>query len=216
DRTHQGEAETLRHHRRHRPSEPTGALRATDDQVVRRSGSNGPDHPGCAESVRVFQAGVLDMNASRPTHRECLADRVQGLRRPHGEDRYLSPGLLDDLEASFDRVLVTGIEHQVDALAYQPLALRVDLARRIRVRDLLDANEHIHRACSHYPGKGSHQTYVLYWPGGGAPGVLRDRREVGPEPGPAHGLQLVTQPLPGLRSQLRLLLCPSPRQAGRP
>src|SRR5438105_8840219 len=45
--------------------------------------------------------------------------------------------------------------------------------------------------------------------------VLRDRVEIGPEPGAAHGLQLVPQPLPGLLPQLRVLFRSRPRQARR-
>src|SRR5712692_10952555 len=46
--------------------------------------------------------------------------------------------------------------------------------------------------------------------------VLRDHGEVGTQPGAAHGLQLVAEPVPGLLSQLRLLLRPGSCQARRP
>ena len=41
-------------------------------------------------------------------------------------------------------MFVTGVEHQVHTFPDKPLGLWIELARRIRIRDLLDADEHIH------------------------------------------------------------------------
>src|SRR5207237_171996 len=68
----------------------------------------------------------------------------------------------------------------------------------------------------HYAEIGSDRTDVLSWKIHAAHRVRRDRGEVRAEPRPAHGIQLVAQPVPGLLSQLCLLLCPRPRKAGRP
>src|SRR5437773_2663713 len=68
----------------------------------------------------------------------------------------------------------------------------------------------------HYEEIGPDRTDVLSWKTHAPHRVRRDRGEVRAEPRPAHGIQLVAQPVPGLLSQLCLLLRPRPRQTGRP
>src|SRR5206468_12879118 len=68
----------------------------------------------------------------------------------------------------------------------------------------------------HYEQVAAHRTYVLSWRIHAPHGVCRDHGEVRAEPRPAHGLQLVAQSLPGLFSQLRVLLRPRSRQTCGP
>src|ERR1700682_4872248 len=72
-------------------------------------------------------------------------DGVDRLGWAHRDDRDLAGILLDKLESRLDPVLVTRVENEVDALADQPPGLRVELAGRVRIGNLLHADEDIHR-----------------------------------------------------------------------
>src|SRR5438094_2669370 len=68
----------------------------------------------------------------------------------------------------------------------------------------------------HYEEIVDGRTNVLLWETHAPHRIRRDRGEDRVEPRPAHGIQLVAQPLSGLLSQLRLLLRPRSRQTCGP
>src|SRR5438876_10645986 len=68
----------------------------------------------------------------------------------------------------------------------------------------------------HYEEIVDGRTNVLIWKTHAPHRIRRDRGEDRVEPRPAHGIQLVAQPLSGLLSQLRLLLRPRSRQTCGP
>src|SRR5438445_4163082 len=202
--------------RGHRARRSVRALGSADDQVVGLALDRPGDRPRRAQRIRVLQPRVGDQYAPVGAHRQRPSDCLHRPWWAHRDDGRLAPILLDDLEAGFDRVLVTRIEHDVDALAHQSLALRVELSGDVRIGNLLHADEDIHSWLLPLWETASDRTYVLSWKTHAPQRVFRDRGQVRPQPGPAHGLQLVAESVPGLLSQLRLLFCPRPCQARRP
>ncbi len=78
------------------------------------------------------------------THRKGTADRLERPGRAHRDDGHFAGVLLDELKPRFDRVLVAGVEDQLDALAHEALRLGVQFAGHVGIGDLLHADEDIH------------------------------------------------------------------------
>src|ERR1700719_3572908 len=130
--------------RRHGARRSVRAFRAANDQVIALPLDRRGDRSRGAERVRVLQPRVGDQDAAMAAHRQRTTDRLHRPRRAHRDDGHLAFVLLDELEAGFDRVLVTRIQDDVDALAHQALGLWVELSGNVRIGDLLHADEDIH------------------------------------------------------------------------
>src|SRR5437763_8242722 len=143
-KTEQRQPEELGELRRHRPRGAVGTLRAADDQVVGLPLDGGRNGAGGADGIGVFQRRVGDENAAIGAHRQRPTNCVHRFGRAHRDDRDLAGVFFDELEPGLDTVLIPGVENEVDALPHQALRLRIELAGRVGIGDLLDADEHIH------------------------------------------------------------------------
>ncbi len=77
-------------------------------------------------------------------HRQRPSNCVHRLGRAHRDDRDLAGIFFDELEAGLDPMLIPGVENEVDALPHQAFRLRIELAGRVGIGNLLDADEDIH------------------------------------------------------------------------
>src|SRR2546429_3952449 len=143
-KTEERQPEELGELRRHCTRGAVGALRAADDQVVGLPLDGGRNGARGADGIGVFQRRVGDENASIGAHRQRPSNRVHRLGRAHRDNRDLAGIFFDQLEAGLDTMLIPGVEHKVDALTHQALGLRIELAGRVRIGNLLDADEDIH------------------------------------------------------------------------
>src|SRR5256884_998206 len=143
-KTEERQPEELGELRRHCTRGAVGALRAADDQVVGLPLDGGRNGARGADGIGVFQRRIGDENASIGAHRKRPSNRVHRLGRAHGDNRDLAGIFFDQLEAGLDTMLIPGVEHEVDALPHQAFGLRIELARRVGIGNLLDADEDIH------------------------------------------------------------------------
>ena len=120
------------------------------------------------------------------THGEGFAYRVDAALGTHRDHGHLAALRLDELQSRLDSELVAGIENDLDPLALEQMRGRIELAGRVWVGDLLDADDDLH-ACLRVCRLGI-ETLTHLRPNariGPAEGA-RQRSEIRPDPSPEH------------------------------